>query len=308
MNSQVLDSRISFIETDDASIVPFSPGQLIIEDTGKTFYDPSFGTKVSDRRLLNPRSAARTACVTIGNVNNYTESEVDFLCTSDTFVDALLNAINKLPSGGGEVVILDGSYNLSANKTFPSKNYISIRGNGDSTVINITSSSINSPNPLTLSSMKFIIETTFNPSSNKNLILDNVTMESKTSTVATVSAQTLNGYVVIQDGKYAVNLEVTGDNDRINGVTFASGSLKTTGNYCMIHNNMFDAATLTIEGANGSIGNNIVKTKIAVATSGQNNFIYANKCNNSIENNGTNNILNMNVINNKSDYVSYSEE
>lgn len=139
MTREELDSHMTLIETPNASIVPFSPGQLIIEDSGKTYYDPSFGTDVSSRISLNSANV-RPARVVIGSgtsPNEYTKDDVDFICDSTTSFDTVLvEALNCLPSTGGEIILLDGDYTLSENSA-PEvlRHNIVIRGNGDSTKI-----------------------------------------------------------------------------------------------------------------------------------------------------------------------------
>lgn len=68
------------------------------------------------------------------SVSGWTESDCDYLCDG-TADDVEINAaLTELPSTGGEIVILDGTYNITA-KIAVTKSGTTIRGSGRSTIL-----------------------------------------------------------------------------------------------------------------------------------------------------------------------------
>lgn len=59
------------IETSDASKIPFEGGQYIIVDNGLVYYDPTYGTSISDRRCLVPKQEVDTFDRTDDNTDQY---------------------------------------------------------------------------------------------------------------------------------------------------------------------------------------------------------------------------------------------
>jgi parallel beta-helix repeat protein len=78
---------------------------------------------------------ARTARFVIGtSTAGWTAADCDYLCDG-TADDVEINAaITALPATGGEIVILDGTYNIAA-KIDVTKDNVSIRGNGNATIL-----------------------------------------------------------------------------------------------------------------------------------------------------------------------------
>jgi len=78
---------------------------------------------------------ATTARFVIGtSTSGWTSADCDYLCDG-TADDVEINAaIIALPATGGEIVILDGTYNITA-KINVTKDNVSIRGNGNATIL-----------------------------------------------------------------------------------------------------------------------------------------------------------------------------
>jgi len=77
----------------------------------------------------------RVARFTIGTTQNgWTAGEVDYLCDGVDDQVEIIQALEALPPTGGEVVILDGTYNITASINIP-KNNVSLRGNGNATIL-----------------------------------------------------------------------------------------------------------------------------------------------------------------------------
>ena len=77
----------------------------------------------------------RTARFSIGtSTNGWTANDCDYLCDGVDDQVEINAAIQALPSGGGEIVILDGTYNISATIDI-SINNVTLNGNGSNTVL-----------------------------------------------------------------------------------------------------------------------------------------------------------------------------
>lgn len=82
----------------------------------------------------------RYARIVIGtSTNGWTAADCDYLCDGTADNVQILDAINALPAVGGEIVFLDGNYNLSGDIQLPASTpdyFLQISGNGENTVIN----------------------------------------------------------------------------------------------------------------------------------------------------------------------------
>lgn len=77
----------------------------------------------------------RTARFSIGtSTNGWTANDCDYLCDGTDDQVEINAAIQALPSGGGEIVILDGTYNINATIDIRIDN-VTLRGNGSNTVL-----------------------------------------------------------------------------------------------------------------------------------------------------------------------------
>lgn len=77
----------------------------------------------------------RTARFTVGtSTAGWTEKQVDYFCDGTDDQEEINAAIQALPTTGGEIVILDGTYTLSA-PILVNKDKITLSGNGQSTII-----------------------------------------------------------------------------------------------------------------------------------------------------------------------------
>lgn len=77
----------------------------------------------------------RVARFTVGtSVAGWTAVDCDYLCDGTDDQVEINAALNALPAHGGEVVILDGTYNIAAPVSLPKDN-VTLRGNGVATVL-----------------------------------------------------------------------------------------------------------------------------------------------------------------------------
>ena len=89
-----------------------------------------------DHDVLLPKALSkRTARFTVGtSTAGWTTADCDYLCDGTADQTEINAAITALPATGGEVVILDGTYNITA-KIDVTKDNVSIRGNGNATIL-----------------------------------------------------------------------------------------------------------------------------------------------------------------------------
>jgi len=80
-------------------------------------------------------SHSKTARFVIGtSTSGWTAKQCDYLCDGTDDQEEIIQALNDLPVTGGEIVILDGTYNITASIHIP-KNNVSLRGNGNATTL-----------------------------------------------------------------------------------------------------------------------------------------------------------------------------
>ena len=78
---------------------------------------------------------AKTVRFVIGtSTSGWTAKDCDYLCDGTNDQEEIIQALNDLPATGGEVVILDGTYNITASINIPKDN-VSLRGNGNATIL-----------------------------------------------------------------------------------------------------------------------------------------------------------------------------
>lgn len=77
----------------------------------------------------------RTARFTVGtSTAGWTSADCDYLCDGTDDQEEINAAIQALPSGGGQVVILDGTYNITATIAI-NKDNVKMSGNGAATIL-----------------------------------------------------------------------------------------------------------------------------------------------------------------------------
>lgn len=91
--------------------------------------------KLSDLPSGGGGGGTKTCRFVIGtSAAGWTSDDCDYLCDGTTDQIEINQAISALPASGGEVLILDGTYNITA-KINVNKNNVSIKGNGSATVL-----------------------------------------------------------------------------------------------------------------------------------------------------------------------------
>ncbi|HHU60243.1 TPA: hypothetical protein GXZ34_04930, partial [bacterium] len=73
-----------------------------------------------DSHLADGASHSKTARFVVGtSTAGWTSKDVDYLCDGTNDQEEIIQALNALPATGGEVVILDGTYNITASINIP---------------------------------------------------------------------------------------------------------------------------------------------------------------------------------------------
>ena len=117
--------------------LPLSGGTL----TGNLILnsDPSANLQAATKQYVDAQvgtnSGKRTCRFVIGtSTNNWTLNDCDYLCDGTADEVEINQAIQALPSTGGEIVILDGTYNITATIAM-NKDNVKLSGNGSATVL-----------------------------------------------------------------------------------------------------------------------------------------------------------------------------
>ena len=193
----------------------------------------------------------------------YTAADVDYLCDG-TADDVEINAaITALPSTGGEIVILEGTYDIKATINI-NKNNVTIRGCGTST--KLLKTDVNMVEVFAISS--------------SNCCLSNITIDGNSDSLSYTS-------------KYIIR--VTGNSNTICNITICNAmggsncaiSLKSTASQNIIEGNQIynvDIAISVYSGTNENnnvISNNIYNVGTGISSSGTKNNTIGNNIKNS---------------------------
>lgn len=93
------------------------------------------GLKFDETGALLGGAGKRTCRFVVGtSTAGWTQEDCDYLCDGTDDQVEINAAIQALPSGGGEIVILDGTYNITATIAMDKDN-VKLSGNGNATVL-----------------------------------------------------------------------------------------------------------------------------------------------------------------------------
>ena len=91
------------------------------------------GRKLAEQ--IGTVSGKKTVRFVIGtSTAGWTAADCDYLCDGSNDATQIIAALNALPVTGGEVVILDGTYNITESIYIPYDNVV-LRGNGNATIL-----------------------------------------------------------------------------------------------------------------------------------------------------------------------------
>ncbi|NMA23995.1 MAG: right-handed parallel beta-helix repeat-containing protein [Spirochaetales bacterium] len=110
-------------------LYPQTTASAVIEETDKKFMTDAEKSKLASIKEIT------TARFVVGtSTAGWTAADCDYLCDGTADQTEINAAITALPATGGEIVILDGIYNITA-KINVTKDNVSIRGNGNATIL-----------------------------------------------------------------------------------------------------------------------------------------------------------------------------
>lgn len=262
----------------------------------------------------------RTARFSIGtSTNGWTANDCDYLCDGTDDQVEINAAIQALPSGGGEIVILDGTYNISAT-ILVNRDNVSLIGNGRNTQLKRNWNSNNDEGIVTLNADYCSIKEIYFYGTRLTSYSHNIYV--KYSNYCTINNNyTYSGesYILLTNsqyntissnngifGYYGIVLTNTSSFNTIDNNIVDEIETNTNSNFNIISNNKsIGNSAIVILSANNTItGNNFSdgSTGIRLWSNATNNLVSGNTfCNNdygiSLSNHSSNNTVIGNICN-----------
>jgi len=241
---------------------------------------------------------AKTARFVIGtSTAGWTAKDCDYLCDGTNDQEEIIAALTALPTTGGEIVILDGTYNITASINIPKDN-VSIRGSGNATTLKRMYNSTNTDSGPTARGL-----ITLNEKSGCKIQGLQIDGNKATYTVS------YNYGIYLSSSS---NNTVTGNtcNNNSYGISLQSSSNNTvTGNTC---NNSSYGIYLYSSSSDNTVTGNTCNNNNSYGiflSSSSNNTVTGNTCNNNsygiFLSSSSNNTVTGNTCNNNSSYGIY---
>jgi len=237
--------------------------------------------------MLNDVAAKKVARFVIGTSTAYwTAKDCDYLCDGTNDQEEINNAIAALLASGGEIVILDGTYNITASINI-SKNNVSLRGNGNATVLKRMWNSSSPEGVITLTSATGCRVENLQIDGNKieHTAVNNCGIYLSSSSNNTIIGNTCNdnnsnGIFLSSSSNDNTITSNTCDNNNSNGIYLSSSSDNTIiGNTC--NNNSTDGIYLSSSNYNTITGNTCTNNSTGIELfSSSETTITGNTCNN----------------------------
>ena len=209
----------------------------------------------------------RVARFVIGtSTAGWTAADCDYLCDGTADDVEIIAALNDLPATGGEVVILDGTYNITESINVP-KDSVSLRGNGNATILKRMYASTGSDSGVTARGVITL--------NNRNLCTVSGLRVTSGSYEGAVNAS-----IYLFSSRYNEIKDNTLDKNKYgSGISMTASSNNTITGNCCNNNNL--NISLTTSNDNVITGNccNNNGSGISMTTS-SNNTITGNTCNN----------------------------
>ncbi len=224
-------------------------------------------------------SGKRVCRFTIGtSTAGWTADDCDYLCDG-TADDVKINAaIQALPSTGGEVAILDGTYNITATIAV-NKDNVTLSGNRAATVLK----------RMWNGSSTGVVTVTANYCTVKNLQIDGnkssypsgdgIDLSSSNNTITGNTCNNNKGVGIYLSGSYSTITSNACNNNNA-GIHLQSSNNTTTGNTCNNNNKNGIHLQSSNNTITGNTCNNNNNTGIYLFSGSDNNTITGNTCNN----------------------------
>ncbi len=229
--------------------------------------------------LPSPR---RTARLVIGtSTAGWTADDCDYLCDGSSDHVEINAAIKAMPANGGEIVLLDGTYSLSAAVIIAQDN-ITLRGSGSGTVLTggaTLALSIHEAHNVSVSDIKFsgfprfVISVTTDSGSDVHVRISSCTFTGCSSTCMSIKASDVqicnnhldDGGILLYNSKQSV----------IGNVFKNLGIINVEGPDSILAGNLGEVESLNIRGEKIVAVGNRLKTSVTVSGTGcinQNNI------------------------------------
>ena len=250
-------------------------------------YQGKFSGEEIDNRLDNVKRTCRFVIGT--STAGWTEADCDYLCDG-TADDIEINAaIQTLPETGGEIVILDGTYNITAPITV-NKNGATLCGHGIATILQRNWDSLVNEGVINITAV------------NGGVTVQNIQIDGNTENYKNPRNY---GIYIISDSNNVVNNIC--NNNSASSICSDSSNNIVTGNTC--NNNSSHGIEMYHSDNNTIIGNtcNNNSSHGIYLTNADNNTITGNTCNNNSShgiylNYASNNTVTGNTCNNNSSH------
>lgn len=189
------------------------------------------------------QSGKRTVVFTIGTVSGgWTEEDCDYLCDGIDDQEEINSAIQALPADGGEIVMLNGSYNISAKINITKA--VKLTGSGSSTILKRMFNHTSNDGMISIS--------------NSNVVVENIQIDNNKDNY---SSSSNNG---IEISSIAKNVCISGCIIKNN----TWSAIKVEGSSNLIKNNWIENSNqygLDIEDSNNNIeGNTIISSTYGI--------------------------------------------
>ena len=262
----------------------------------------------------------RTARFTVGtSVSGWTANDCDYLCDGTADQTEINAAIQALPSTGGEIVILDGTYNITATIAI-NKDNVKLSGNGAATILKrmydgsiseglISITAVNGGcfignlkidgNRTVYTGNTYGIKATCD----NNIISGNTFIDNYRS----ISLEGENNNVTCNVFKNSMynNVYCSGNGNTVSDNACNGGSFSMTGDNNTVSDNACNGGDISLTGNhNVAAGNTCYNNQYnGIDISGNNNTVTGNTCNNNGEyginiSRGHNNTVTCNTCNN----------
>lgn len=275
-----------------------------------------------DSHKADGASHSKTARFVVGtSISGWTEKDCDYLCDGTNDQEEIIQALNDLPATGGEVVILDGTYNITASINIPKDN-VSLRGNGNATTLKRMYNSTNTDSGPTARGLITLNgksgckiqglqidgnKATYTASHNFGIYLYSSSDNTVTDNTCNNSSYGILLYSSSNNNTITGN---TCNNNSNNGIRLESSSNNNTitGNTCNSNNYgiyLYSSSNNTV--TSNTCNNNA--TGIHLSLSSNNNTVTGNTCNNNATgiylSLSSNNTVTGNTCNNNNNYGIY---
>ena len=287
-NSRIVANKKSS-SSSDKLLIGCKQMEFVNQAPIKNLSTPTSDFDAANKKYVDDNAGGKRTCrfVVGTSTAGWTKKDCDYLCDGTDDQVEIQAAINALPSTGGEVVVLDGIYHITASINVNKKN-VTLRGNGNATVLKRMWSGSNNNGVIQVSNSYCHIENfyingnkeNYNGGNNFGIYLSG----NNTNTTITGNICNGNNNSGIYLGSDSTNNTVTGNtcNNNSYGINLYNTNTNTTitENICnnnsygiyLYNNNAHNTITGNICNGNNSYGIHLY--------SNNTNTVTGNTCNN----------------------------